>query len=120
VKRSNGTDEKEETSNMTKKIILSLTVGLMLALSFATGSIGCGGGNGNNGGSGGGGGGGAAGGGGGGGGGSGDADMGFVCVASPISGDDFLNGCPPATVDKVEIAPFYPTLAPGGVLPALQ
>jgi hypothetical protein len=46
--------------------------------------------------------------------------MGFVCVANPTTGDDFLNGCAPATVDKVEIAPFYPTLAPGGVLPALQ
>jgi hypothetical protein len=105
--------------NMTKKIVLSLAVGLMLALSFATGSVGCGG-SGNNGGSGGGGGGGAAGGGGGGGGGTSDPDMGFVCVANPTMGDDFLNGCAPATVDKVEIAPFYPSLAPGGVLPALQ
>ena len=105
---------------MTKKIILSLAVGLMLALSFATGSVGCGG-SGNNGGSGGSGGGGAAGGGGGGGGGgSGSPDMAFACVASPMMGDDFLNSCPPATVDKVEISPFYPTLAPGGVLPALQ
>jgi hypothetical protein len=104
---------------MTKKIILSLAVGLTLALSAAVGTVGCGG-SGNNGGSGGGGGGGAAGGGGGGGGGAGDVDMGFVCVASPMSGDDFLNGCAPATVDKVEITPTYPTLAPGGVLPALQ
>jgi hypothetical protein len=104
---------------MTKKIILSLAVGLMLALCFTAGSIGCGGSN-NNGGSGGGGGGGTAGGGGGGGGGGNDVDMGFVCVASPMTGDDFLNSCAPATVDKVEIAPFYPTLAPGGVLPALQ
>jgi hypothetical protein len=105
---------------MTKKIILSLAVGLMFALSMASGSIGCGGDN-NNGGSGGGGGGGAAGGGGGGGGGTNDnADMAFVCVASPMMGDDFLNGCAPATVDKVDITPFYPTLAPGGVLPSLQ
>ena len=105
---------------MTKKIILSLAVGLMLALSFATSSVGCGGSN-NNGGSGGGGGGGAAGGGGGGGGGGTTSpDMAFVCVANPMSGDDFLNGCAPATVDKVDITPFYPTLAPGGVLPALQ
>ncbi|MCU1282036.1 MAG: hypothetical protein JWM53_5582 [bacterium] len=104
---------------MTKKIILGLTVGLMLALSIATGSIGCGGSS-NNGGSGGGGGGGTAGGGGGGGGGTTDVDMGFVCVASPMTGDELLNGCAPATVDKVEISPFYPTLAPGGVLPALQ
>jgi hypothetical protein len=104
---------------MTKKIILSLAVCLMLAVSFTVGSVGCGG-NGNNGGSGGGGGGGSAGGGGGGGGGTGGGDMGFACVASPMSGDDFLNGCAPATVDKVEISPFYPTLAPGGVLPALQ
>ena len=103
---------------MMKKIILGLTVGLMLALSLATGSVGCGGSN--NGGSGGGGGGGTAGGGGGGGGGTGDVDMGFVCVASPMSGDDFLNSCAPATVDKVELSPFYPTLAPAGVLPALQ
>jgi hypothetical protein len=101
---------------MTKKIILSLAVGLTLALSAAAGTIGCGGGG--NGGSGGGGGGGTAGGGGGGGG--GDADMGFVCVANPMMGDEFLNGCAPATVDKVEISPFYPTLAPAGVLPALQ
>jgi hypothetical protein len=104
---------------MTKKIILSLAVCLMLAVSLATGTVGCGGSN-NNGGSGGGGGGGSAGGGGGGGGGTGGGDMGFACVASPMSGDDFLNGCPPATVDKVEISPFYPTLAPNGVLPALQ
>ena len=103
-----------------KTIIVSLAVGLVLALSLATGSIGCGG-NGNTGGNGGGGGGGGgAAGGGGGGGGMGGADMGFACVATPMSGSDFLNSCAPATVNQVEITPFFPTLAPNGTLPALQ
>lgn len=49
----------------------------------------------------------------------GGADMSFVCVQDPTSGDDFLNSCAPASVQFVDITPFYPTLAPGGVLPSL-
>jgi hypothetical protein len=48
------------------------------------------------------------------------ADMSFVCVADPMMGDDFLNGCAPDSVQKVDITPFYPTLAPNGQLPPLQ
>ena len=47
-------------------------------------------------------------------------DMSFVCVQNPVSNDDFLNSCAPASVDKVDIMPFYPALAPNGVLPPLQ
>jgi len=49
----------------------------------------------------------------------GSPDMSFVCVMNPMSDPDFLNGCAPATVQSVDITPFYPTLAPGGVLPPL-
>ncbi len=100
------------------KIIASLALGLVLATAGMSTIIGCGG-NGNNGGSGGtGGGGGSAGGGGGGGG--GDADMAFVCVPTPTTDPDFLNGCPPAGVDSVDIDPFFPAMAPGGVLPPIN
>src|SRR5690242_7157559 len=55
---------------------------------------------------------------GGGGGGNGDmAVAGFQCVTTPVSNNDFLNSCAPASVDKVEIVPEFPTLAPAGVLP---
>jgi hypothetical protein len=94
---------------MTKKIILGLVAGVALSL---TAAVGC---DSNNGGTGNGGGGGT-----GGGGGSTGGDMSFVCVPNPTSGTDFLNGCPEATVSKVEITPEFPTLAPGGKLPALQ
>jgi hypothetical protein len=106
---------------MSKKIIASLALGLVLAVSAVTtvSTIGCGGDS-NNGGSGGGGGGGAGGGGGGTGGGGGDADMSFVCVPNPTSDPDFLNGCPPAGVDTFEINPTFPDKAPNGVLPAIQ
>jgi hypothetical protein len=94
-------------TKMNKKIFLGLAAGVVLSLS----AMGCGG-NGNNGGN---------GGSGGSGGGTGSTpDMGFVCVKAPTSGTDFLNGCPPAGVDKVLIAPFYPSLAPNGKLPTLQ
>ena len=104
---------------MTKKIIASLAIALAIGVSGVVSTVGCGG-SGNNGGSGGGGGGGSAGGGGGGGGGSGSPDMSFVCVPNPTSDPDFLNGCAPAGVDSVDIDPFFPALAPGGVLPAIQ
>jgi hypothetical protein len=103
---------------MTKKIIASLAIALAIAVSGVASTVGCGG-SGNNGGSGGGGGGGSAGGGGGGGGGS-SPDMAFVCVQNPTSDPDFLNSCPPAGVDSVDIDPFFPTLAPGGTLPPIQ
>jgi hypothetical protein len=98
---------------MTKKIILSLVVGLVLAASAVTGTIGCG--DGGNGGNGGGGGGGSAGGGGG-----APPDMAWACTADPMTSEEILNGCAPATVDTVMINPFWPTLAPNGVLPPLQ
>ena len=103
---------------MSKKMIASLALGLVLAVSAVTtvSTIGCGGDS-NNGGGGGGGGGGVAGGGGGGG---GDADMSFVCVPNPTSDPDFLNSCPPAGVDTFEINPTFPDKAPNGVLPAIQ
>jgi hypothetical protein len=103
---------------MSKKIIVGLAGGLMLAIASVTTVVGCGG-NGNNGGSGGGGGGGSAGGGGGGGGG-GSPDMAFVCVQNPTSDPDFLNSCPPAGTDSVDITPFYPAnVMPDGTLPAI-
>ncbi len=46
-------------------------------------------------------------------------DMSFVCVMNPMTNDDFLNSCAPASVAFVDITPFYPTLAPNGVLPSL-
>ncbi len=49
-----------------------------------------------------------------------NADMAFACVTNPTMGNDFLNSCAPASVDFVDIQPFYPTLAPGGQLPSLQ
>jgi hypothetical protein len=111
---------------MNKKIILGLVAGLTLSL---TAIVGCGGSsnNNNNGGGGGsaggggtaGGGGGGGGGGGAGGGGTSSPDMGFQCVTNPVSSSDFLNSCPEATVSNVDIEPFYPTLAPNGVLPSL-
>ena len=60
------------------------------------------------------------GGGGAGGGGTANPDMAFVCVTNPVTSSDFLNSCPEATVSNVDIEPFYPALAPGGTLPALQ
>jgi hypothetical protein len=87
---------------MNKKIILSLAAGLALSLTV----IGCG--NSAKGGSD------MANGGGG-----GSPDMGFACVQNPTAGTDFLNGCPPAGVDKVEITPQFPSLAPNGTLPTL-
>lgn len=106
---------------MSKKMIVGLAGGLVLAVFSLTSTVaGCGGNN-NNGGSGGGGGGGSAGGGGGGGGGSmGTPDMAFVCVQSPMSDPDYLNGCAPAGVDSVDITPFFPSLAPNGQLPPIQ
>ena len=100
---------------MSKTIIASLALGLVLAASAAGSIIGCGGSN--NGGAGGAGGGGT--GGGGGGGSMGNPDMAFVCVQNPMTNDDFLNSCAPAGVDSVNIDPFYPSLAPNGQLPAL-
>ena len=50
----------------------------------------------------------------------GGADMSFVCNSSPMMGDDFLNSCAPASVQFVDITPFYPSLAPNGQLPPLQ
>jgi len=100
-----------------KKIIASLALGLVLATAGISTIMGCSTSN-NNGGSGGTGGGGS--GGTGGGGGSSNADMAFACVANPTSDPDFLNGCPPAGVDSVAIDPFYPAMAPGGVLPPIQ
>jgi hypothetical protein len=46
-------------------------------------------------------------------------DMSFVCFDNPTTNDELLNSCAPATVDKVDIVPFFPTLAPNGQLPAL-
>jgi hypothetical protein len=100
-----------------KKIIASLALGLVLATAGMSTIIGCSTSN-NNGGSGGTGGGGS--GGTGGSGGSGNADMSFVCVPNPTSDPDFLNSCPPASVTSVDIEPFYPAMAPGGVLPPIQ
>ena len=51
--------------------------------------------------------------------GPGAPDMSFVCVMNPVTNDDFLNSCAPASVAFVDIMPFYPTLAPNGVLPSL-
>jgi hypothetical protein len=46
-------------------------------------------------------------------------DLAPNCVTTaPASDSDFLNAC--TTVDSVEISPFYPANAPGGVLPPLQ
>jgi hypothetical protein len=50
----------------------------------------------------------------------GNPDMSCPCVANPMMGDDFLNSCAPASVQSVPITPFYPTLAPNGVLPPLN
>jgi hypothetical protein len=53
--------------------------------------------------------------------GGGGADMaGFQCVMNPTSDPGILNGCPPSGVDTYVITPTFPTLAPNGVLPALQ
>jgi hypothetical protein len=54
-----------------------------------------------------------------GGGDGGGADMAFVCSQNPTNNAELLNSCAPASVDKVDIVPFYPSLAPNGVLPAL-
>jgi hypothetical protein len=97
---------------------------IALCLAFAAGStllvaaaVGCDS-NGNTGGGGGSGGSGGSGGGGGGGGG-GNPDMGFQCVMNPMTDPDFLNSCAPASVQSVDITPFYPALAPNGQLPSL-
>ena len=43
------------------------------------------------------------------------------CVMSPKSGADFLNACTSAqTGDPAKDYPYFPSLAPGGVLPPLQ
>ena len=42
-----------------------------------------------------------------------------ACVKNPMSDPDFLNSCPPAGVDKFDITPFYPALAPNGQLPTI-
>jgi hypothetical protein len=94
-----------------KKIALCL--GFVAATVWMVSTVGCGDSNNNNGGSDmaiGGGGSDMAGGG---------ADMSFVCIQNPMMGDDFFNSCAPASVQFVDITPFYPTLAPGGVLPSL-
>ena len=46
-------------------------------------------------------------------------DMAFVCSANPMTNDELLNSCAPASVDHVDITPFYPAMAPNGVLPSL-
>jgi hypothetical protein len=51
---------------------------------------------------------------------TGTPDMSFVCSTMPMDNLSFLNSCAPASVNFVDIDPFYPTLAPGGVLPPLQ
>ncbi len=50
---------------------------------------------------------------------TGNPDLLPACVTNPMTTVDFLNSCHSASVDQVDITPFYPTLAPGGVLPAL-
>lgn len=46
-------------------------------------------------------------------------DLAPNCVSTtPASNEDFLNACTSAA--SVEISPFYPDKAPGGVLPPLQ
>jgi hypothetical protein len=86
-----------------------------LALAITSGSAGCGD-NGGNGGSGGGGGGG--GGAGGGGGGSAQVDMaGPGCSSNPMTHEEIINACTDS--QAVDIMPFYPSQAPGGVLPPL-
>jgi hypothetical protein len=52
--------------------------------------------------------------------GGGGADMSFVCIQNPMMGDDFFNSCAPASVQFVDITPFYPSLAPNGQLPPLN
>jgi len=43
------------------------------------------------------------------------------CVMTPTSGTDFLNACTGAqTGDPAKDYPYFPSLAPGGVLPPLQ
>jgi hypothetical protein len=45
-------------------------------------------------------------------------DMQWVCFSgSPMSNDQFLNACTTAASD--DVMPFWPTLAPNGVLPSL-
>lgn len=46
-------------------------------------------------------------------------DMSPAACPTPTDNLSFLDSCAPATVDFVDIMPEYPTLAPGGVLPAL-
>jgi hypothetical protein len=51
-------------------------------------------------------------------GGGGNPDMSFVCFSgTPMTDTDFLNAC--STAAHEDVMPFYPTLAPNGVLPSL-
>jgi hypothetical protein len=51
-------------------------------------------------------------------GGGNNPDMSFVCFSgTPMTDTQFLNACTTAASDNV--TPFYPTLAPNGVLPSL-
>ncbi len=52
-------------------------------------------------------------------GGGNNPDMAPSCVMTPMTTTDFLNSCHSAAIDRVDITPFYPALAPAGVLPAL-
>jgi hypothetical protein len=54
------------------------------------------------------------------GGGGGNPDMAPSCFDNPMTNDQLLNSCTTAAIDKVDITPFYPTLAPNGQLPTLQ
>ena len=43
------------------------------------------------------------------------------CVMNPVSGVDFLNACTDAqSGEPAKDYPYFPMLAPGGVLPPLQ
>ena len=46
-------------------------------------------------------------------------DMSPTCFSgTPSTNEEFLNAC--TTASSVDITPFYPAKAPGGVLPPLQ
>ena len=49
--------------------------------------------------------------------GGGDMTMAPDCVTNPMTPVDILNGC--TTAQSVDIMPFYPPGAPGGVLPTI-
>jgi hypothetical protein len=43
------------------------------------------------------------------------------CIMNPVSGVDFLNACTDAqSGDPAKDYPYFPMLAPGGMLPPLQ